>query len=306
MGGFGPARDDPVMFPIPAPAHEADGSWHGCVLYADHFGNLVTSVTEELVQSAAHVEVVIGGRCISGIRRTYADATPGELVALVGSSGHLEISVVKRQRRQTLGSAQTPRSLYAKCRRHDALSARCLTLAACIPQGVNMEQFVIQGNTPLSGTITPAGNKNAALPLLAASLLHRPATGAAKRPKHPRCSDHVANCCLIWVWTSRDRPAYTAPPGQPHPQNRPGRRAVQRHPRLYPACRSGVGALAKWSCPPPGGDVIGRRRLDTHFLAFKRLGAEMESNDRFRVHAHHLVGGDILLDEAASPRQKTL
>jgi UDP-N-acetylglucosamine 1-carboxyvinyltransferase len=51
--------------------------------------------------------------------------------------------------------------------------------------------------------------------------------------------------------------------------------------------------------PPPGGDVIGRRRLDTHFLAFKKLGAEMDSNDRFRLRADKLTGTDILLDEAS-------
>lgn len=99
---IGPRVTDPVMFPIPTPMHAPDGSLQGRVLYADHFGNLVTSVTEELAPLAAHVEVLIGGRRIHGVRRTYADATPGELVALVGSSGHLEISVVNGNAAQTL------------------------------------------------------------------------------------------------------------------------------------------------------------------------------------------------------------
>jgi S-adenosylmethionine hydrolase len=100
---LGPRVTDPVMFPIPAPVHAPDGSWHGCVLYADHFGNLVTSVTEERVPFSAHVEVSIGGTSIHGVRRTYAEARPGELVALIGSSGHLEISVVNGNAAQTLG-----------------------------------------------------------------------------------------------------------------------------------------------------------------------------------------------------------
>ncbi len=51
--------------------------------------------------------------------------------------------------------------------------------------------------------------------------------------------------------------------------------------------------------PPPGGDVIGRRRVDTHFLAFQELGAEVDVNDLFRLNARQLRGADILLDEAS-------
>lgn len=51
--------------------------------------------------------------------------------------------------------------------------------------------------------------------------------------------------------------------------------------------------------PPPGGDVIGRRRVDTHFLAFHKLGAEIHIDGEFRVAAERLIGADILLDEAS-------
>ena len=98
LADLGPRITDPVTFPIPRPEQQADGSWRGCVLYADHFGNLITSVTEDLLQqllsSGRHsVEIVIGHQRISGIRHTFAEGAPGELVALVGSSGHLEIAV---------------------------------------------------------------------------------------------------------------------------------------------------------------------------------------------------------------------
>jgi UDP-N-acetylglucosamine 1-carboxyvinyltransferase len=59
-------------------------------------------------------------------------------------------------------------------------------------------------------------------------------------------------------------------------------------------------ALARFGkvvLPPPGGDVIGRRRVDTHFLALEQLGAEVRVGDRYEVEAKHLVGADIFLDE---------
>ena len=98
LAGLGPRLTDPVTFAVPLPTQQPDGSWLGCVLYADHFGNLVTSVTEDvlrqLVGGGRHsVEIVMGQQRISGIRRTFAEGAPGEIVALLGSSGHLEIAV---------------------------------------------------------------------------------------------------------------------------------------------------------------------------------------------------------------------
>ena len=51
--------------------------------------------------------------------------------------------------------------------------------------------------------------------------------------------------------------------------------------------------------PPPGGDVIGRRRLDTHFLAFEALGAEIHIDSEFKIQGDRLVGADLFLDEAS-------
>ena len=162
-----------------------------------------------------------------------------------------------------------------------------------------MEQFVIEGTTPLSGTITPAGNKNAALPLLAASLL-------TDQPlvlrNVPRIRDVQIMCQLL-----SDLGVDIAEIDQHTLRLQASRiRKTDLDAELCKDIRASIllagpalARLGQVELPPPGGDVIGRRRLDTHFLAFKRLGAEMESNDRFRVHAHHLVGGDILLDEAS-------
>jgi hypothetical protein len=100
MAELGPRVTDPVTFPIPTPTQQPGDSWLGCVLYADHFGNLITSVTGDRVQRAGEVEISIGPRRIVGLCRAYAEAAPGELV---GSSGHLEISIVNGNAAQTLG-----------------------------------------------------------------------------------------------------------------------------------------------------------------------------------------------------------
>jgi S-adenosylmethionine hydrolase len=97
-----------VTFSIPTLEQQLDKSWRGCVLYADHFGNLITSVTNTHLQQITDagrklVEILVGERRIAGIRRTFSDVEPGGLLALVGSSGHLEISVAGGNAAQTLG-----------------------------------------------------------------------------------------------------------------------------------------------------------------------------------------------------------
>lgn len=108
IADLGARVTDPVVFPVPELVQQPDGSWRGCVLYADHFGNLITSVDEDVLRRATgdehkQVEITIGRQRIVGLRRTYSQAAPGEVVALVGSSGHLEISVVNGNAAQMLG-----------------------------------------------------------------------------------------------------------------------------------------------------------------------------------------------------------
>jgi UDP-N-acetylglucosamine 1-carboxyvinyltransferase len=162
-----------------------------------------------------------------------------------------------------------------------------------------MEQFIIEGNQPLSGTVTPSGNKNAALPLLAASLL-------TDQPlvlrNIPNIRDVQTMCKLVADLgvdiTRLDE----------HTLRLQANR-VRKTDLDADLCRDirasillagpALARLGHVELPPPGGDVIGRRRLDTHFLAFKKMGAEMEANDRFRLRAPRLAGAAILLDEAS-------
>jgi len=162
-----------------------------------------------------------------------------------------------------------------------------------------MEQFIIEGNQPLSGTVMPGGNKNAALPLLAASLL-------TDQPlvlrNIPNIRDVQTMCKLL-----ADLGVDIAKLDE-HTLRLQAHR-VRKTDLDADLCRDirasillagpALARLGHVELPPPGGDVIGRRRLDTHFLAFKKMGAEMEANDRFRLRAPRLVGAAILLDEAS-------
>jgi S-adenosyl-L-methionine hydrolase (adenosine-forming) len=86
---LGPAVAEPVRLTLPAPRRDG-GRVHGEVVHADRFGNLITNIGAELLPPGARV-VVAGREC--GVAPTYAAAEPGELVAVVGSRGVLEVSV---------------------------------------------------------------------------------------------------------------------------------------------------------------------------------------------------------------------
>ncbi len=162
-----------------------------------------------------------------------------------------------------------------------------------------MDKFIIEGGVPLSGEVTPAGNKNAALPLLAASLL-------TNEPiilrNIPRIQDTLVMRNLIeslgvqiedlddtsWRVTARDL------------------RLADLNPELCRRIRASIliaGPLAarigEFKLPPPGGDVIGRRRLDTHILALRALGVDVEYDRGFTFQADNLRGAEFLMDEAS-------
>ncbi len=100
-GAVGPAIVDPVR--LDWPAAELRGSeLHGQCLLADPFGNVLTSIREVDLGAAAPVAVAVAGR-EARVVRTYGEGCPGELLALVGSSGRLEISVREGNAAQVLG-----------------------------------------------------------------------------------------------------------------------------------------------------------------------------------------------------------
>ena len=158
-------------------------------------------------------------------------------------------------------------------------------------------QYVVEGGHRLSGTIEPAGNKNAALPIIAAALLtEHPVT----LHNVPRIRDTETLVELIRSvgasaeWRERNTLVIHAKTI----------RAADLDPVLCARIRASIllaGPLlarcGEVMLPPPGGDVIGRRRLDTHFLAFEQLGASVTVSERLQFKAPRLTGADVFLDE---------
>jgi len=160
-----------------------------------------------------------------------------------------------------------------------------------------MEKFIIEGGYPLAGNVTPAGNKNAALPILAAALLTEcdvvlhnvPVIGDVRTMLQllgelgvsARIEGNTVTLCAREV-----RPA---PLGS----------------ELFQHIRGSIllagpllGRFGRAVVPLPGGDRIGRRRVDTHLLALEGLGANIAFNHYdFTMTTSGLRGADILLDE---------
>src|SRR5690606_5727473 len=158
-------------------------------------------------------------------------------------------------------------------------------------------RFVVRGGRPLRGTVRPAGNKNAALPILAATVLAEGPVELENVP-HIRDVDTMAELLVdlgVEVsWTGPNQLRVDSANARPKPLD----------PKLCARIRASIllagPLLARFgSCvlPPPGGDVIGRRRVDTHFLALERLGATVEVGERYELEAKELVGADVFLDE---------
>jgi UDP-N-acetylglucosamine 1-carboxyvinyltransferase len=163
-----------------------------------------------------------------------------------------------------------------------------------------MAKLIVEGGTPLRGEITAAGNKNSALPLIAASLLtDQPVT----LRNLPRIRD-VKGMLEILSGLGADVE-------QPDPHTVVIRTANVKRTDLDPKLSSEIrtsllfagpmlARAKKVSIGQPGGDVIGRRRTDTHWLALRALGARLEaSSSGYRLEAPELAGAAIHLDEAS-------
>lgn len=158
-------------------------------------------------------------------------------------------------------------------------------------------QYIIEGGFPISGTITASGNKNAALPCIAAALL----TGE-KVTLH-NIPDIEDTGVMFEVLSSLGAKVENT---APHTWTVEAANVTSSFvpQELSKKLRGSIlfaGPLlartGKAEMLPPGGDVIGRRRLDTHFLALTELGARIKINGKFIFSANKLVGADIFLDE---------
>jgi UDP-N-acetylglucosamine 1-carboxyvinyltransferase len=139
-----------------------------------------------------------------------------------------------------------------------------------------MEKFVIQGGAPLSGTIVPAGNKNAALPLLACALLTEEEVVLRNVPRirdTQAMIDLLADLGTEVNWPDEHTVSLRA---AKIPSTRVNADIAERIRASFLAAGPLLARFGSAHMPPPGGDVIGRRRLDPHLDAFKALGARVE------------------------------
>jgi UDP-N-acetylglucosamine 1-carboxyvinyltransferase len=162
-----------------------------------------------------------------------------------------------------------------------------------------MEKFVIEGGVPLSGTITPAGNKNAALPILAACLLTE---DEVILRNVPRISDVETMLELLEglgaqvQWTG---PSEVSVQAAEIATSEPDRELSERIRASFLVAGPLLARLGRAWMPPPGGDVIGRRRLDPHLDAFRALGASIRHDHDIEITAPGLGlrPCDFLMDE---------
>jgi UDP-N-acetylglucosamine 1-carboxyvinyltransferase len=162
-----------------------------------------------------------------------------------------------------------------------------------------MQSFVIEGGRPLSGSVRAAGNKNGALPILAATIL---ASEPVVLTNVPRIRDVetmvelLADLGATVDWTGPNEVTVDST----------GVSKTELDPTLGRVIRASfllagplLARFGRATVPPPGGDVIGRRRLDPHIHAFMELGVEVELNGAYDLRTDGMRGKRLFLDEAS-------
>ena len=162
-----------------------------------------------------------------------------------------------------------------------------------------MDEYYIEGGFPVKGTVKASGNKNAALPCIAAAVLTDQPVTLKNLPEIEDVSvmfeifksfggTIVKLAQNEYTLQLKTVTGYEVPVPLAH--------------KIRASILFAGPLLArhgKVMMTPPGGDVIGRRRLDTHFLALTELGAQVKINGHFLFTANKLIGQDIFLDEAS-------
>lgn len=160
-------------------------------------------------------------------------------------------------------------------------------------------EYHIEGGFPVSGTITASGNKNASLPAIAAVVLTDQPVTLTNVP------DIEDVGVMLEIFESfggtvkrLDKNTFKLHLKEIKSYEVPDELAKKIRASILFAGPL-LARFGKAVLPPPGGDVIGRRRLDTHFLALEELGAKIETKDKFYFKTKKLVAADLFLDEAS-------
>jgi UDP-N-acetylglucosamine 1-carboxyvinyltransferase len=162
-----------------------------------------------------------------------------------------------------------------------------------------MEAFVIEGGRPLSGSIRAAGNKNAALPIIAAALLADEPVTLTNVPAIRDVETMLELVADLGVEVDSVGDGVVRIHATDLRKHELDEELCTRIRASILLAGPLLARFAEAIVPPPGGDVIGRRRLDTHIHAFSKLGADIRANRRFHMRAERLVAAAIFLDEAS-------
>src|SRR3954468_11341469 len=158
--------------------------------------------------------------------------------------------------------------------------------------------LVIEGGNPLSGRIRASGNKNGALPILAACLLADEPVTLSNVPRIRDVETMLEIVCGTGAnaeWTGQNEVRVDPQGLSSHEVDAV---LAERIRASFLLAGPLLARLGRASVPPPGGDVIGRRRLDPHIHAFAELGASLELNGRYEL-SGRLQAAHIHLDEAS-------
>src|SRR5881396_3427409 len=161
------------------------------------------------------------------------------------------------------------------------------------------ESFVINGGQPLNGRVTAAGNKNGALPILAACLLTSEPVVLHNVPRIrdvETMMELVARTGADVEWTGENEVRVHA---AEIVSTELDAELASRIRASFLLAGPLLARVGRASVPPPGGDVIGRRRLDPHIHAFAELGVEISIDGQYEMRAGDLRGKPIFLDEAS-------
>ena len=160
-----------------------------------------------------------------------------------------------------------------------------------------MEQFIIEGGYPLNGEVRPSGNKNAALPLLAACLLTDEPLTLHNVPRIGDIDTQLEMLADLGVHITEQNAHSITLHAHTLRHSAPDSSLFQRTRGSITLIGPMLARTGQIQLPLPGGDKIGRRRIDTHLLALEEMGAEVAHNGAFSLQTPGLRGADILLDE---------
>src|SRR5256885_894280 len=166
------------------------------------------------------------------------------------------------------------------------------------------QALVIEGGNELNGRIRASGNKNGALPILAACLLADEPVTLANVPRIRDVETMIDLICATGAsaeWTGPNE-VRVEPQGLSSPEV--DAVLAERIRASFLLAGPLLARLGRASVPPPGGDVIGRRRLDPHIHALQRLGTRIQVENRYEMETDGLRGAEIFLAAGGARRQR--